>query len=112
MADATRAAFSFEDAAPFMSAGNFTKSDTNGFRTLVDRADDPQARPGIGAALVLPQPVSRLARPFSLRRLREDVTHRSLTRAFSVLIESELKHWILVLTRFRDANRYPLRETL
>jgi hypothetical protein len=74
MADATRAAFSFEDAAPSLWTGYFTKSDTNGFRTLVDRADDPQARPGTGAALVLPQPVPRFARPLSLRRLHEVMT--------------------------------------
>jgi hypothetical protein len=34
---------------------------------------------------------------------------RVRTRAFSVLIESEPKPWILVLTRFLHANRYPPR---
>ncbi|UPT85884.1 hypothetical protein HAP41_0000037240 [Bradyrhizobium barranii subsp. apii] len=59
-----------------------TKSDTNGFRTLVDRADDPQACAGIGAALVLPQLVPRLARPAALRWVREIVgRERSVTPA-------------------------------
>jgi hypothetical protein len=71
MAGAIWAAFSSGDAAPFLWSGYFTKSDTNGFRTLVDRADDPQARSGAGAAMVLPQPVPRLARALSLRGLRE-----------------------------------------
>src|SRR4051794_35937273 len=74
MADATRAAFSFGNAAPFLRRRYFTKSDTNGFRTLVDRADDPQARPGTGAAVVLPQPIQGLMRPLSLCRLHEGVT--------------------------------------
>jgi hypothetical protein len=47
------------------------KCDTNGFRTLVDRADDPQARSGAGAALVLSQSVQGLTRPLSLRGLRQ-----------------------------------------
>jgi hypothetical protein len=37
------------------------------------------------------------------------VGDRAGTRAFSVLIESEPKVWILVSTRFLHANRYPLR---
>jgi hypothetical protein len=63
----------FGDAAPSLWTGYFTKSDTNDFRTLVDRADDPQARSGTGAAMVLPRPVSRLARQVSLRQLHEGV---------------------------------------
>ncbi|MDH2404993.1 hypothetical protein QCM77_34495 [Bradyrhizobium sp. SSUT18] len=73
MADLTRAAFSLGNAAPSLSTEHLTKCDTNGFRTLVDRADGPQARPGTGAALVLPQPVQGLTRPLSLRRLHEGV---------------------------------------
>ncbi|UFW41023.1 hypothetical protein [Bradyrhizobium sp. WSM471] len=71
MAGAIWAALSSGDAGPSLWPGYFTTSDTNGFRTLVDRADDPQARSGAGAALVLPQPVQGLTRPLSLCRLRE-----------------------------------------
>jgi hypothetical protein len=56
------------------------KSDTNGFRTLVDRADDPQACPGAGAALVLPQPVPGVTWPVSLRRLPEGVMRWSAAK--------------------------------
>jgi hypothetical protein len=45
------------------------EDDENGFRTLADCADDPQARPGTDAALVLPQPVPGVTRP-DVRRLR------------------------------------------
>jgi hypothetical protein len=53
---------------------HFPKRMFHGFRTVVDRADDPQARAGAGAALVLPQPVPCLPRPVSLRRVRGILT--------------------------------------
>ncbi|MCK1362380.1 hypothetical protein [Bradyrhizobium sp. 199] len=43
MADATRAAF-FSGMPPIFVDWLFHQSDTNGFRTLADRTDDPQAR--------------------------------------------------------------------
>ncbi|WP_158511607.1 hypothetical protein [Bradyrhizobium sp. CCGE-LA001] len=86
MADATGAAFSFENAAPSAWKTFFTKTDTNGFRTAVDRADAPPARTGACAALVLSQPRSRLAWPLSLRRLHGIVmagTALTFVRPFS-----------------------------
>ncbi|MET4184122.1 hypothetical protein ABIB94_006246 [Bradyrhizobium sp. JR7.2] len=78
MADATRAAFSFGNAAPFTWSGYLTKAIRMAFELLL--IAQMIRRPA--QALALPQPVPRLARPVALRRVREIVRReRSVTPA-------------------------------
>jgi hypothetical protein len=72
MADATRAAFSFESAALSVSAGDDEFSDG---RNFLYRSTGTPAAAGHGAALVVQEPLSRLARAAALPGMHEIVSH-------------------------------------
>jgi hypothetical protein len=71
MADTTRAAFSFGNAAIFVSAGDNEFSDG---RTSLYRSTGASAAAGHGAALVVQKPLPRLARAAALPGMHEIVS--------------------------------------
>jgi hypothetical protein len=71
MADTTMAAFSFEDAAISVSAGDYEFSDG---RNSLYRSTGAPAAAGHGAALVVQEPLPRLARTAALPGMHEIVS--------------------------------------
>jgi hypothetical protein len=71
MADATRAAFSFESAALSVSAGDDEFSDG---RNSLYRSTGTPAAAGHGATLVVQEPLPRLARTAALPGMHEIVS--------------------------------------
>jgi hypothetical protein len=69
MADAIGAAFSFWNAAPSIHQGRWIKHGRNSFYG----STDTQSAAGDCAALVVPQPLPRLARPAALPGMHQIV---------------------------------------